>query len=235
MEKHTAIVLGAGQGKRMKSSVEKQFMQLDGKPILYYSLKALEESFIDEVILVTNPCRKEYCKKEIVEKYKFWKVKSVVGGGEERYHSVYQGIRAIENEGYVWIHDGARPFLTSEILERIKENIEKYPACAVAVPAKDTVKITDEKGFAKETPNRNKVWLIQTPQVFSYGLIKNAYEKLMENERETKESGVMITDDAMVVETFTDEKVKIVNGSYRNIKITTPEDLKIAEIFLKDI
>lgn len=156
-------------------------------------------------------------------------------GGEERYHSVYQGIQAIEGGGYVWIHDGARPFLTSEILKRIKENIEKFPACIVAVPAKDTVKITDEKGFAKETPNRNRVWLIQTPQVFSYELIKSAYEKLMEKERETKESGVVITDDAMVVETFTDQKVKIVDGSYKNIKITTPEDLKIANIFLKDV
>ena len=235
MEKHTAIVLGAGQGKRMKSSVEKQFIHLDGKPILYYSLKALEESFIDEVILVTSCWRREYCKKEIIEKYRFSKVKSIVEGGEERYHSVYQGIQAIEGGGYVWIHDGARPFLTSEILKRIKENIEKFPACIVAVPAKDTVKITDEKGFAKETPNRNRVWLIQTPQVFSYELIKSAYEKLMEKERETKESGVVITDDAMVVETFTDQKVKIVDGTYKNIKITTPEDLKIANIFLKDV
>lgn len=232
MKKHTAIVLGAGQGKRMKSSVEKQFIYLDGKPILYYSLRALEESFIDEVILVTNRCRKEYCKKEIVEKYGFCKVKSIIEGGEERYHSVYQGIQAIEDGGYVWIHDGARPFLTSEILKRVKENIEKHPACTVAVPAKDTIKITDEKGFAKETPNRNRVWLIQTPQVFSYGLIKMAYEKL--KKKEIKESGMMITDDAMVIERFTDQKVKIVEGSYKNIKITTPEDLKIAEIFLKD-
>ena len=145
----------------------------------------------------------------------------------ERYHSVYAGLKAAKCD-YVFIHDGARPFVTQEIIERGYANTLKYDACAVGMPTKDTVKIADADNFAASTPGRDRVWLIQTPQIFAYDLIFKAYSSLMEKERELLQKSVKITDDAMVVETFTDRKVKLVEGSYENIKITTPEDLQIA-------
>lgn len=232
--KTTAIVLAAGQGKRMGSDVAKQFLLLDGKPVLYYSLKNFEESLVDDVILVTGDGMQDYCRENIVKKYGFQKVRSIVTGGKERYHSVAYGLRAVEVDcDYVLIHDGARPFANPSIIERGMEAVVKYGACVVGMPVKDTIKISDENGFCESTPNRNRVWLIQTPQIFSYPLIHGAYEKLLQEEKRLLEKGVAITDDAMVAELFTDHKVKFVEGSYQNIKLTTPEDLEIAEVFLK--
>lgn len=232
--KTTAIVLAAGQGKRMGSDVAKQFLLLDGKPVLYYSLKNFEESLVDDVILVTGDGMQDYCRENIVKKYGFQKVRSIVTGGKERYHSVAYGLRAVESDcDYVLIHDGARPFANPSIIERGMEAVVKYGACVVGMPVKDTIKISDENGFCESTPNRNRVWLIQTPQIFSYPLIHGAYEKLLQEEKRLLEKGVAITDDAMVAELFTDHKVKFVEGSYQNIKLTTPEDLEIAEVFLK--
>lgn len=232
--KTTAIVLAAGQGKRMGSDVAKQFLLLDGKPVLYYSLKNFEESLVDDVILVTGDGMQDYCRENIVKKYGFQKVRAIVTGGKERYHSVAYGLRAVEADyDYVLIHDGARPFANPSIIERGMEAVAKYGACVVGMPVKDTIKISDENGFCESTPNRNRVWLIQTPQIFSYPLIHGAYEKLLQEEKHLLEKGVAITDDAMVAELFTDHKVKFVEGSYQNIKLTTPEDLEIAEVFLK--
>ncbi len=226
MEKNVAIVLAAGQGKRMNSKVQKQYLLIKEKPVLYYTLKAFEESdLIAEIVLVTGKDETEYCRKEIVEKYDFKKVHKITVGGKERYHSVYQGLRAVEDADYVLIHDGARPFVDAGIIERSCAAVKVHQACVVGMPVKDTIKIADEEGFAKKTPDRRRIWQVQTPQTFSYPLIKEAYEKLLEEEPEG------ITDDAMVVETMTDHKVKLVEGSYQNIKITTPEDLKIAEVF----
>ena len=224
--KNVAIVLAAGQGKRMNSKVQKQFLLIKEKPILYYTLCAFENSeIITDVILVTGKDEIEYCQKEIVEKYGFEKVRKIVAGGKERYHSVHHGIQSIDEAEYVFIHDGARPFVNSEIIARAYETVVAHKACVVGMPVKDTIKIADEDGFAAQTPDRKKVWQVQTPQTFEYHLIKEAYEKLMIEEPEG------ITDDAMVVETMTNYKVKLVEGSYRNIKITTPEDLDIATIF----
>lgn len=232
--KTTAIVLAAGQGKRMGSDVAKQFLLLDGKPVLYYSLKNFEESLVDDVILVTGDGMQDYCRENIVEKYGFQKVRTIVTGGKERYHSVAYGLLAVEAGcDYVLIHDGARPFADPSIIERGVEAVRKYGACVVGMPVKDTIKISDENGFCESTPNRNRVWMIQTPQIFSYPLIHGAYEKLLQEEKHLLEKGVAITDDAMVAELFTDQKVKFVEGSYQNIKLTTPEDLKVAEVFLK--
>lgn len=232
--KTTAIVLAAGQGKRMGSDVAKQFLLLDGKPVLYYSLKNFEESLVDDVILVTGDGMRDYCRENIIEKYGFQKVRAIVTGGKERYHSVAYGLRAVESGcDYVLIHDGARPFADPSIIERGVEAVQKYGACVVGMPVKDTIKISDENGFCESTPNRNRVWMIQTPQIFSYPLIHGAYEKLLQEEKHLLEKGVAITDDAMVAELFTDQKVKFVEGSYQNIKLTTPEDLKVAEVFLK--
>ncbi|NLL80057.1 MAG: 2-C-methyl-D-erythritol 4-phosphate cytidylyltransferase [Clostridiales bacterium] len=234
--KTTAIVLAAGQGKRMKSSVQKQFLLIRDYPVLYYALKTFEESFVDEVILVTGENEREYCKKEIVEFYGFKKVTAIVSGGKERYHSVYAGLTeaAKRTPDYVFIHDGARPFLDQEMLMRAYDAVRECRACVVGMPVKDTIKLADEKGFAAQTPRRDLVWTVQTPQAFSFQLVYRAYGELIQKEETLSEQGVRITDDAMVVETFTDVPVKLVPGSYENIKITTPEDLKIAEAFLKE-
>lgn len=222
-----AIVLAAGSGKRMKSNIKKQYMEVNQRPLLYYSLKAFEAFGIDEIILVTGEEEIEYCRKEIVEKYGFTQVSSIVAGGKERYHSVYEGLRAIKNCDYVFIHDGARPCISQEILSNCLNNVKKYDACVAAVPAKDTIKIADENEFAQMTPDRSKVWIVQTPQVFQYSLVKNAYSKMFASSHE-----LAITDDAMVVENFTDRKVKLVMGSYSNIKVTTPDDLLLVEHYL---
>lgn len=226
-EKCTAIVLAGGQGKRMGTRIQKQYLEIKGKPVLYYALKAFEESEkIDEVILVVGEGQEEYCRKEIVSKYGWKKVRHIVPGGKERYHSVWNGLQYVE-EGYVFIHDGARPFVTQEILERAYEAVIQHHACVVGMPVKDTIKVVDGDEFAIDTPNRSVLWQVQTPQTFEISLIKEAYGRLMEQET------IAVTDDAMVVEQMTGRKVKLVKGSYENIKITTPEDLLIAEAFLK--
>lgn len=231
-ERTLAVVLAAGSGKRMRSRVKKQYMLIEGKPVIYYALKAFQESFIDEIVLVVSPGDIEFCRKEIVEKYGFDKVHHIVEGGRERYHSVAIGLNSVSGFDYVFIHDGARPLVTEEILERAYSVVRTCGACVVGVPVKDTIKIADKEGNIVSTPNRNFMWTIQTPQVFSYLLIKEAYEKLLVKEQELTEAGTAVTDDAMVVETLTGHPVKLVEGSYRNIKITTPEDIQIAEIFL---
>lgn len=226
--KCTAIVLAAGQGKRMGTKVQKQYLEISGKPVLFYSLDAFQRSnIIDEIILVVGENQEDYCKKEIVEKYGITKVSKIVKGGSERYYSVWNGLQAMSEDGYVFIHDGARPFVTEEILSRVYDAVQTEKACVVGMPVKDTIKIADDNKFAKETPNRNYVWMVQTPQVFEKSLVKEAYSLLMEQEI------IQVTDDAMVVEKMLNRNVKLVEGSYENIKITTPEDLKIAEIFVK--
>lgn len=225
--KTTAIVLAAGSGKRMNSKVHKQYLLLKGKPVLYYSLKAFEDSRIDDIILVVGAGEIDFCQKEIVDHYGFQKVRAIVEGGKERYHSVYEGLKAAEGTDYVLIHDGARPFVSQTIIERTVEAVCEYKACVVGMPVKDTIKIVDEDTFAKETPNRSTVWMVQTPQAFSYPLIYDAYTRML------AEEDTAITDDAMVVERMTDYKVKLIEGSYQNIKITTPEDLDVAEKFFE--
>ena len=229
-KKCTAIVLAAGQGKRMGTKVQKQYLEIDGKPVLYYSLHAFEQSaVIDEVVLVVGENQVEYCYSEIVLKYGFDKVKTVVEGGTERYNSVWNGLQEVDDEGYVFIHDGARPFINEEILNRAYEDVQICKSCVVGMPVKDTIKLADSEGFVNETPERSLVWMIQTPQVFESGLVKEAYALLMEQEC------IQVTDDAMVVEQMLGHKVKLTMGSYENMKITTPEDLDIAEIFVKNL
>lgn len=228
--KCTAIVLAAGQGKRMNSKVQKQFLLLKGKPLLYYSLACFQKSReIDDIIIVTGKESIEFCKKEIVELYGFTKVRTVTAGGKERYDSVYAGLCACEDTDYVFIHDGARPFVTEDMIQRVKTAAVEYQACTVGMPSKDTIKIADKNNMVSETPERSRVWMIQTPQAFGYDLLKKAHDRARLGDM----SGV--TDDAMVVETYTDRKIKLVEGSYENIKITTPEDIFIAEKFLEKI
>lgn len=233
----TAIVLAAGSGKRMGSATAKQFMLLEGRPILWYSLKTIEESkIIDDCIIVTGAEDIEYVRREIVEKYDFRKVDAVTAGGRERWESVYHGLRVVvqgdrtelKGNGYVFIHDGARPFLTEEMLCNAYREVCRHRACAVAVPVKDTIKIADKDGFAVKTPDRRLLWAVQTPQVFETELIFRAYEKLC-REGET----ISVTDDAMVIEQILGLPVKLVEGSYGNIKITTPEDMGAARSLLE--
>lgn len=225
---YTAIVLAAGKGTRMNSKIQKQFLEVEGKPVIYYSLKCFQESpLIRDIILVTGEESLSYCKEEIVKRFGFSKVKKVTAGGKERYDSVYAGLCACDNTDYVLIHDGARPFVTEEILERTCFVVKETGACVVGMPAKDTIKISDRNKMVESTPAREKVWLVQTPQAFRYSLIKESYESI----RCKDMSG--ITDDAMIVEQERGVKVALVHGSYENLKITTPEDLIIAEAFLR--
>ena len=233
--------MAAGSGSRMKSGVAKQYMQLCGKPLIWYALHTIEKSsVIDDCILVTGAEDISYVRDEIVARYGFHKVDSIVAGGKERYDSVYHALRVIADgkmkvpneDGYVFIHDGARPFLTEEILQRDYEEVQVSRACVTGMPVKDTIKVADQSGFALRTLDRSLVWQIQTPQVFDTLLIIEAYEKLMREKDRLFSEGVKITDDAMVVETLMDIPVKLVQGSYENIKITTPEDMATAEAFV---
>ena len=230
-----AVVLAAGSGKRMHSDIKKQFLLIQDKPVIYYSLQAFQQSFIDEIVLVVSEEDRDYCKKNIVDQYGFSKVKYIEAGGKERYHSVAAGLACLTDCDYIFIHDGARPMITEEILERAYECAKENDAYVVGMPVKDTIKIADKNGFIHQTPDRNLVWMIQTPQVFESTLIKEAYSRLLAQEEDLNEQGIHITDDAMVVETLMKHPVKLVEGSYENIKITTPEDLLIAENFKSKI
>lgn len=224
-----AIVLAGGQGKRMNSSVQKQYMQLAGRPLLAYALGAFEQSPVDEIVLVTGAGEAEYVFREIINPFHITKVTAVVTGGKERYHSVYAGLMALDNCDYVLIHDGARPLVTEDIIERAIAGAVENAACVVGMPVKDTVKIANAEGYVEDTPDRSKLWQVQTPQAFSYPLIRRAYDIMMAD----KNLQAGVTDDAMVAERFAGSRIKLIKGSYENLKITTPEDLDIAEALLK--
>jgi len=228
--KTAAIVLAAGHGKRMQSRVAKQYLLLKGEPVVVHALRAFEKNGMDEIILVTGADEVEFCKREIVASYGFTGVRAVVTGGKERYDSVWNGLQALRaagfpEDGIVLIHDGARPLVSGAVISRTVDGAAAYSACVAAMPVKDTIKMADVDGFSASTPDRSTLWQIQTPQAFRFGLIYDAYERLYLPGADRSH----ITDDAMVVEQMTDTKVKLVEGSYSNIKVTTPEDMVIAE------
>ena len=227
----TAILLAAGKGTRMQSSRRKQFMELGGKTVLQWSFDTLKDSaIVTDLVLVAPPEETEevwnrYLKEDGAAAGTFDHA-CVVAGGAERYNSVFNGIEAIRWPcDYVFIHDGARPLLTEEMLEKLLAAVEQYGAAVAACPSKDTVKIADDR------------WNIQTPQCFGYPLVKQAYETVIgEQARGTAPQQIEkpgITDDAMVVECATGHPIRLVDTGYRNIKITTPEDLLTAELFLR--
>lgn len=228
--KTTAIVLAAGKGSRMKSDARKQYMMLKGRPVVCHSLAVFEQcGLIDEIVLVCGQGEEAMCREQITEKYHYNKVKKIVPGGKERYHSVYEGLKAAGPEcGTVLIHDGARPLLDEKMIRRLLDAVQECGACVAGMPVKDTIKLCGDDNYAVKTLPREQLWMIQTPQVFDYASILSAHQKLMELE----ELPVQITDDAMVLEYTTGRKAKLVEGSYRNIKITTPEDLLIAGALL---
>lgn len=233
----TAIVLAAGVGSRMNTKTAKQFLEVDGHEVLYYALYAFHiHPEIDAVILVTKEEFIHHCRKELVEKYNLSKVVEICAGGKERYDSVYKGlckIKTTADDDIVLIHDGARPFVTQTMITESIACAKKCGACTVGVPAKDTIKIVDEEKYGVNTPDRSRVYQIQTPQTFRVNLLQQAYEQMYGEQAKIGEI-YNITDDTMLVERYTGVHSKVVDGAYENIKITTPEDLEIAKIFVKN-
>lgn len=224
-----AVVLAGGSGSRMHTKVAKQYLLLNGKPLIYYALRQFQDSAVDRIVLVVAAGQEDYCKKEIVERYGFTKVCAIIAGGEERYLSVHAGLKALKGVDYVLIHDGARPCVDQDILCRTMEAVAKWQACVVGMPVKDTIKIVDDEQMAQKTPDRRRLWQVQTPQAFFYDLISGAYDTVLASNAQA------VTDDAQVLELAYGKTSRLIEGSYRNIKVTTPEDLDIAQTFLKNV
>ncbi len=227
-EKVTAIVLAAGKGNRMNYDIRKQYLELLGRPMICYTLDAFEASPVDEIILMVGPGEERFVRETIVEAEGYRKVKKIVTGGKQRHDSVYLGLKAGDPEGYVLIHDGARAFITPELIEICIEAVKRDKACIMAMPVKDTIKIVDENDMVVATPSRKCLWQMQTPQCFVYEEILQAFCKLMAGNDQTG-----ITDDGMVMEKFGSRKIRLVRGSYENFKITTQEDLIYGEAILR--
>lgn len=223
----SVILLAAGKGSRMKSDKAKQFLEINGKPLLYYSLRTFDASVVDEIILVTRSGDIDYVREEIVEKYGFHKVKKIIPGGKERFNSVNKGLKVCDKRNkIIMIHDCARPCVTNRMILDSISGARRYKAVTIAMPVKDTIKVVNEEGFGVETPDRRTLYQIQTPQTFDRKLLEEAYERL-------RLSGdTDITDDTMIVERYLDVSSKMIEGSYENIKVTTPEDIEIAELYL---
>ena len=222
MAKVVAIIPAAGTGQRMGAGISKQFLHLNNKPILAHTLTVFEECvFVDSIIVAVHPAEIEYCRKEIVERFKLKKVTGIIEGGEERQDSVRNALySACKSYDIAVIHDSVRPFVSQLIIKRSIDAAEKNGASVVCVPVKDTIKEVSE-GYVIRTFDRKRLWAVQTPQTFKMEIIKTAHDRALKNSIKT-------TDDASLVEMM-GYKVKIVEGSYDNIKITTPEDLIIGE------
>lgn len=217
----SAIILAGGKGKRMGANVSKQYIQINGKPILYYTLKRFSNcKDIDRIILVLPNDEIDYCKEEVLDKYSL-KVDLIVEGGKERQDSVNNALEQIIDDEIVLIHDGARPFVSQRIIDEGIKYARLYGASAPGVMPKDTIKIKSDENFSLLTPDRNTLVAIQTPQVFKLNIIKDCHRKV-------KEENLKVTDDTMVVELY-GNKVYLYEGDYTNIKVTTPEDLILAE------
>lgn len=231
MKLNYAIVLAGGSGKRMGLDMPKQYAEVNGYPLLYYSLKAFQDCcFIDEIILVTRSEDTDYCRGEIVERYGFSKVKRIAEGGAQRYESVYSGLTVSGMDGCVFVHDGARPCINQEILQKLYDDFISYGASVAAVMSKDTVKISDSEAFVADTPDRGRVWIVQTPQVFDAAELKTAYDAMLQDA-----DRAAVTDDASVMERYGGRKIHLCEASYTNIKVTTPEDLLTTANFLQKI
>ena len=219
----SAIILAGGKGKRMGSAISKQFIDIKGKPIIYYTLKKFSENKkIDNIIVVLPEDEVKYFKENILKKYEL-SINKIVIGGKERQDSVYNALKSLKNSStdIVLIHDGARPFISERIINEGIKFAEIYGASAPGVMPKDTIKVKNEKNFSIDTPNRANLVSIQTPQVFKFDEILECHEKIRYN-------GEKVTDDTMVVEKY-GYSVYLYDGEYTNIKVTTPEDLILAE------
>lgn len=212
------VIVAAGSGSRMKRDINKQFIKLDGKEIIAYTIEKFYKSEdIDDIVIVIKENEEKYFIENIINKYGFDNIK-IAYGGKERQDSVYNGIKKLNNNcEIVLIHDGARPFVNEDIIKNSIEEAKENNAVVVGVPVKDTIKVVDSNGNIVDTPNRSLLWSVQTPQSFKYEIITKAYEYAYSND-------YYGTDDAMLVEHI-GYNVKMIEGSYDNIKITTEEDL----------
>jgi 2-C-methyl-D-erythritol 4-phosphate cytidylyltransferase len=220
-----AIIVAAGKGNRIGGSIPKQFQSIGGKPILVHTLLKFEEcALIDEVVVVAPEDWLLYVSQDIIERFNFKKVRKLVAGGKERTDSVFAGLKALEGPpDIVAVHDAVRPFVSIRKIEETIAACKEYGAAILAIPPTDTIKI-DKAGFVEQTPSRNNLWSVQTPQIFKYTLLYEAYLKAFEQ-------GLRDTDDSALVERL-GHRVKIVEGENRNVKITTPLDLQLAEVLL---
>ncbi len=220
------VIVAAGTGSRMKMGINKQFIKLEGKEIIAYTIeKFYNNSNIEDIVVVVKEDESEFFKKEILDKYNFKNIK-IAYGGKERQDSVYNGLKSLDKKcDVVLIHDGARPFVSDKIIYNCIEEVKEHKAIVVGVPVKDTIKIIDNDKNIVDTPNRSVLWAVQTPQTFDYNILIDAY-------KDAFKSGFYGTDDAMLVERI-GYKVKMVEGSYNNIKITTQEDLSVGSQILK--
>ena len=233
------IVLAGGSGKRVGAEIPKQYIEINEKPLLYYTLKAFEDSSVDGISIVADEAHLQFVVSEIVDKYGLKKVIRVCQGGAERFDSVHHGLDDLstvaEADDVVLIHDGARPFIKPEEIDRMIKAAAEYGAAIAAMPVKDTIKVSDEDGFVAATTVRANTWQIQTPQAFRFGLIKDAYEKAAQMKWKAADgnllgAGKIFTDDSMVIEAVCPEqKIKLEKLSYDNVKITTAEDLELAK------
>lgn len=220
------LIPAAGEGSRLESAVKKPYLTLAQKPILARTIQQFEQNTaVDEIFVIVNEADFEICNTTVLEPYAFQKVRRLVAGGATRQLSVYNGIRSLPADtDFVIVHDGARPFVTDETIFACLDAAAEWGAAVAAVPAKETIKIANAEGFIVETPNRERLWTVQTPQVFRKSLLAEAHQT-------AEEKQLTATDDASLVEQL-GYPVKLVKGSYANLKITTPEDLRIAEAFL---
>ena len=225
--KADAIIVSAGKGQRFMEGKKKQFYLLSGKPILAHTLDQFETCpLVRSTLLVVSEEDMDYTLKEIVEKYKYRKISQIVPGGKRRQDSVKNGMDALAKAvDIVMIHDGVRPFVTRAMIEDSIHSAERFGAVVVAMPVKDTIKMSNPDGTVLKTLDRESLWQAQTPQTFQAKVIREAYTKAAEDD-------FVGTDDASLVERL-GVKVHILPGSYTNIKITTPEDLILAHLFLK--
>ncbi len=223
----SAIIVAAGSSSRMGKNINKQLIEIGNKPVIAHSIGAFQNSYlVNEIILV---CKDEHVSimRKIVRDYNFSKVKSIVPGGKTRQISVFNGIKELSDKSkYILIHDGVRAMIREDVINEAIIEAQKYEALALAVPVKDTIKIVDGENFVNGTPERDTLWAVQTPQIFE----KNLYVKAMNDAEEKMQD---YTDDCQLIENI-GVKVKIFMGSYDNIKITTPEDIYIAETIIKN-
>lgn len=219
------VIVAAGTGSRMNMGINKQFIKLEGKEIIAYTIeKFYNNSNIEDIVVVVKEDESDFFKKEILDKYNFKNIK-IAYGGKERQDSVYNGLKLLDKKCHVvLIHDGARPFVSDKIIDNCIEEVKNHKAVVVGVPVKDTIKVIDKDKYIVDTPNRSVLWAVQTPQTFDYNILIDSYKDAFKN-------GFYGTDDAMLVERI-GYKVKMVEGSYNNIKITTQEDLNIGSQIL---
>jgi 2-C-methyl-D-erythritol 4-phosphate cytidylyltransferase len=227
MMKANAVIVSAGKGLRFMEGQKKQFYLLAEKPILAHTLDKFETCpLIHAILLVVAQEDMSYCLDEIIQKYKYRKISQIIPGGRRRQESAKNGIDALPKDvDIVAIHDGVRPFVTREMIEESIRSAIRFQAVVLGMPVKDTLKMANPDGTIFKTLNRESLWQIQTPQTFQVSLIKEAYDKATED-------GFIGTDDASLVERL-GARVHILPGSYTNIKITTPEDLILANLYLK--